>query len=86
MPHRGRRVDGQSRGRFGPDARRGYEHVGVVREKAQFVQHLFAGRAEEVEGGGGGDRGVVVGVLYYVGRGGDAIEEGFGVEGEARCV
>lgn len=37
-----------------------------------------------------GDGGAVVGVFYYVGRGGDAVEEGFGGQGEpgkvSRCA
>ncbi len=52
-------------------------------ELGYFVYYSLLSLAEEMDGGGWGDVGAVVGVFDDVGREGDTVEEGRGGEGEA---
>ena len=81
MPHRRRRRHGQPRRRLGPDARGRDDDVDVVGQPAQFVHDFLLRGTEEVDAVVEGDRGAVVGVLDYVGRVVDAVEEGGRGEG-----
>lgn len=85
-PHWRNRLYRHLRPFVGPDPRFRYNDVDVQGKVAYFVYYFLPSIAEEFDGGGWGDRGAVVCVSDYVGRGGDTVEEGRGRKGEAERV